>query len=217
MNPFLATDYFTRFSELTPEAATEAIRKLAEQTATDVAALEKNCTPTWEGRVQALTDILEPLGFAWHLLGHMTGVCNNDAWRKAEEELQPLVVRTFLAIGQSRPLYDALRALRDSAGFPALEEGKRRVIEAELRDARDSGVGLDGALKERFNEIAARLAELSTKFSNNTLDATKAFRSSSARKRMSPVFRPPCSPCFRNPTKGPKGPVPRRPKRVRGA
>lgn len=175
MNPFLATDYFPRFSELTPEAATEAIRKLAEQTATDVAALEKNCTPTWEGRVQALTDILEPLGFAWHLLGHMTGVCNNDAWRKAEEELQPLVVRTFLAIGQSRPLYDALRALRDSAGFPALEEGKRRVIEAELRDARDSGVGLDGAQKERFNEIAARLAELSTKFSNNTLDATKAF------------------------------------------
>lgn len=38
-----------------------------------------------------------------------------------------------------------------------------------------SSVGLEGADKERFNEIKMRLAELSTKFSNNVLDATKAF------------------------------------------
>ena len=33
-----------------------------------------------------------------------------------------------------------------------------------------------GADKERFNALAEELSQLSTKFSNNVLDATKAFR-----------------------------------------
>ncbi|MBE9020417.1 M3 family metallopeptidase, partial [Chroococcidiopsidales cyanobacterium LEGE 13417] len=38
-----------------------------------------------------------------------------------------------------------------------------------------SGVGLAGEQRERFNAIQLELAELTTKFSNNVLDATKAF------------------------------------------
>ena len=38
-----------------------------------------------------------------------------------------------------------------------------------------AGVGLVGAAKARFNEIATELAALSTTFGNNILDATKAF------------------------------------------
>jgi oligopeptidase A len=38
------------------------------------------------------------------------------------------------------------------------------------------GVALEGEAKERFNAIQQELAQLSTKFSNNVLDATKAFK-----------------------------------------
>ena len=48
-------------------------------------------------------------------------------------------------------------------------------MESEIRDAELAGVALTGASKERFNEIQKRLAQLSTDFSNNVLDATKAF------------------------------------------
>ena len=37
-------------------------------------------------------------------------------------------------------------------------------------------LGFQGADKERFNRLAEELSQLSTKFSNNVLDATKAFR-----------------------------------------
>lgn len=37
-------------------------------------------------------------------------------------------------------------------------------------------MALQGADKERFNQLAEELSQLSTKFSNNVLDATKAFR-----------------------------------------
>ncbi len=46
---------------------------------------------------------------------------------------------------------------------------------AAIRDAELSGVGLKGEARERFNAIQMELAELSTKFSNHVLDATKAF------------------------------------------
>ena len=37
------------------------------------------------------------------------------------------------------------------------------------------GCRLNGAKKQRFEEVELELAELSTKFTNNVLDATKAF------------------------------------------
>ena len=53
---------------------------------------------------------------------------------------------------------------------------RRRIVESSIRDFELSGVGLEGDTRERFNEIQLELAELSTKFSNNVLDATKAFK-----------------------------------------
>ena len=85
-NPFLSRERFPRFDELTPEAAREALPVLIAETEAKVAALEKKCEPTWDGRVAALTDALEPFSRAWHLVGHMLGVRNSDAWRAAEEE-----------------------------------------------------------------------------------------------------------------------------------
>ena len=40
----------------------------------------------------------------------------------------------------------------------------------------DSGVGLLDSQRESFNKLQLELAELSTKFSNNVLDSTKAFK-----------------------------------------
>jgi hypothetical protein len=49
-------------------------------------------------------------------------------------------------------------------------------VESELRDFVLGGVALEGPQKDRFNKIQQELAQLSTKFSNNVLDATKAFK-----------------------------------------
>ncbi|MGA1354943.1 MAG: M3 family metallopeptidase, partial [Candidatus Limnocylindrus sp.] len=49
------------------------------------------------------------------------------------------------------------------------------MIEQRLRDARLSGIELQGAAQRRFNEIQGELSELSTVFSNHVLDATRAW------------------------------------------
>jgi oligopeptidase A len=56
-------------------------------------------------------------------------------------------------------------------------------VDAAIKDAELSGIGLEGekrvgealSQKDRFNAIQLELAEISTKFSNHVLDATKAF------------------------------------------
>ncbi len=93
----------------------------------------------------------------------------------AYETVQPDVVRAFSRLGQSRPLYEAAKALRDSAEWAALDEAQHRIVDKMILDAELSGVGLDDGARDRFNAIQQELAELSTKFSNHVLDATKAF------------------------------------------
>ena len=44
-----------------------------------------------------------------------------------------------------------------------------------MRSMRLGGVALEGDAKEQYNANQVRLSELSTQFSNNVLDATKAF------------------------------------------
>ena len=50
---------------------------------------------------------------------------------------------------------------------------QQRILETELLSMRNKGVSLNGSMKKEFNSNSERLAELSTLFSNNVLDATK--------------------------------------------
>ena len=84
-------------------------------------------------------------------------------------------MQASMRIAQSEPLYKALVLLKAGAGWGDLDPAEQRVVEASIRDAELAGVGLAGEKKERFERIALELAELSTKFTNNVLDATKAF------------------------------------------
>jgi oligopeptidase A len=91
--------------------------------------------------------------------------------------VQPERVAFSLRLSQSRPLYDALAALKaDGKAFSQLSDARRRAVDAELRDFTLGGVALEGAQKAKFNEVQQELSKLSTQFSNNVLDATKAFK-----------------------------------------
>ncbi len=103
------------------------------------------------------------------------GVKNSPELRQAYETVQPKVVRFWNKLSQSKPLYEAFKALGKSENWHKLEPAQKRIVEAAIRDAELSGVGLEGEQKERFNAIQLELADLSTKFSNHVLDATKAF------------------------------------------
>merc|ERR1712196_286707 len=75
---------------------------------------------------------------------------------------------------QSKTIYGAFQALKDDkAAFAQLTASQKRLVERELMDFRLGGVSLEGKAHDEFNAISQRLADLSTKYSDNVLDSTK--------------------------------------------
>jgi oligopeptidase A len=103
----------------------------------------------------------------------LQGVKDSPELRAAVEEVQPENVALGLRLSQSQPLYKAFKALNEGPAWAQLNPAQQRAVELELRDFKLGGVALEGEAKERFNAIQQELAQLSTKFSNNVLDATK--------------------------------------------
>jgi oligopeptidase A len=174
-NPLLATGGLPRFDEIGPEHVEPGMSALLDELEAAFERFEAEIQPTWQSAVEPLERLGDRLERAWGVVGHLMGVKNSDALREAHEAVQPRVVTLGIRMGQSRPLYDALRTLREGSGWSALDPAQHRIVESLLRDARLSGVGLEGEARERFNAIQLELAELATHFNNHVLDATKAF------------------------------------------
>lgn len=51
--------------------------------------------------------------------------------------------RSSQSTPQSKPLYEAFKAIRDGAGWTALSEAQQRIVEGELRDFVLGGVALE--------------------------------------------------------------------------
>ena len=174
-NPLLFPGGLPPFDEIQAEHVVVGMRQLLAELSSELEALEGAVEPTWDAAVEAPSALGERLGRAWGVVGHLMGVRNSEALRAAHEEVQPEIVAFGLRVAQSPALFGALEALSRSDAFAAMDDTQKRIIESSLRDARLSGVALEGEARERFNAIQSEMAECATKFSNHVLDSTKAF------------------------------------------
>jgi oligopeptidase A len=186
VNPFLEQDDLPRFATIEPNYLTPAVETLLEKLERDFQAMEKELAGKenidYDQVLPEVERMQFPLGYTWGVAGHLNGVKNSDPLREAYEANQPKVVQAMTKFSQSKPLYDALEAIEKKwkeegkdKDDSFLMQQKRRAVEASLLGMKLGGVGLEGAQKERFNEIKMRLAALATTFSNNVLDTTKDF------------------------------------------
>jgi oligopeptidase A len=174
-NPLLKGSGLPPFADITPDQVIPAFNQLLAELDEELSRLEAKVKPTWNDLVEPLNQLTERLGWSWGVVSHLMGVKNSPELREAYESVQPQVVQFFNKLGQSKPIYNAFKQIQASESWQTLDYAQQRIIEAAIRDAELSGVGLEGEARERFNAIQMELAELSTKFSNHVLDATKAF------------------------------------------
>jgi len=174
-NPLLQCSGLPPFDQIKPEQVEPAFNHLLKQLEQELATLEVNLQPTWSDLVEPLENLTEKLNWSWNILNHLMGVKNSPELRASHEKVQPQVIEFITRISQSQPIYQAFKIMQASQDWKSLDLAQQRIIEAAIRDAEFSGVGLAGEERARFNAIQMELAELCTKFSNHVLDATKAF------------------------------------------
>ena len=173
-NALLDWETHPDFSAITPAHVLPAMRAALAASTRDLEALETSRPATWHALLVPLERLSDRVFRTWGLVTHLHNVKNSPALRAAYTEAQPEVVAFANRLGQSRPIFEALTALRESGEFPTFSLALQRTITVLIRDAELQGVGLDADKRERFNQISQELAELSTRFTNNVLDSTQA-------------------------------------------
>lgn len=174
-NPLLIGQGLPPFDKIKTEHIEPAIQILIKEAYQSLDLLEKKAQPSWNELVEPLNKFQEKLSWAWGIVGHLMSVKNSPELRKVYEKLQPEIVEFYNKLSQSEALYKNFKALKASSAYSGFESVQKRIVEAELKDFELSGIGLEKAQREKFNQIQLELAELANKFSNNVLDATKAF------------------------------------------
>ncbi len=180
MPALLAGEGLPEFAAITPDQVKEHIPVLLEDLNTSLGAIEAQLDEAlaagqplaWNAVMEPLHRLGERLRWSWGVVSHLNGVCNTTELREAHASQQAAVVAFGNRAGQSTVIHRALKRLEQQGGLDATQQ---RILAAELRDMELRGVGLEGESREAFNAASQELAELSTRFGNQVLDATNAW------------------------------------------
>ena len=176
MNPLLDFSGLPRFDAFKPDYVTPAVDELL---AAGRAVIERlvaaDTAPAWENFVMPLYDATEKLNRAWGQVGHMNAVMNSPELREVYNANLPKVTQFYTEYGQNQRLFAKFRQLAASPVMATLTAAQRAVIEHELRDFRLGGAELPADKKQRFTEVREKLSALTSRFSDNVLDATNAY------------------------------------------
>ncbi len=175
-NPLLRDSDLPPFAEIRPEHILPAVQQCLEAFRSTVTAIsDPGSVHDFEHVLLATERQEERLGRVWAPVSHLHAVADSPALREAYAVALEKMTAQALQFGQHRPLFEAVKAVYESAQFAGLSQAERALVEHQLRDFRLSGVALEEPARTRFREIGMALSKLTTGFEEAVLDATEAW------------------------------------------
>ena len=172
-NPLAQIDDLPAFDAIRPDHVGPAIRQLLEHADAALTRVVADEFPADWGALSAVLDVAtERLGRAWGSVSHLNSVADSPELRAAFNEMLPLVTAFWTRLGADERLYRKYKAIASDA----LNAEQRQALTNALRGFVLGGAELQADAKDRFAAIQAEHAEHAQKFSENTLDATDAYR-----------------------------------------
>ena len=173
-NPLLDISKLPLFSQIKPEHITPALDVVLHDNRAWLAqTLDSETRFTWNNLVAPMNEAGNRLDRMWSPVSHMNAVVNTDDLRKAYNDNLSRLSDYHTEMGQNAKLYQAMQSIR--AHETGLDAAQQKSLDDSLLGFTLSGVGLPDAQKERFREISQELSQLTSRFSDNVLDATNAW------------------------------------------
>jgi oligopeptidase A len=173
-NPLLQIDSLPDFHKIEAAHARPALEKVLSENRARLAELTVQSNPTFASLVVPVEELSYRLSRVWSPIGHLNAVANSAAMREAYNECLPLLTAYTSELGQNAALSAAYAYVLRHEG-DRLDPTQIKLVENALRDFRLAGVDLPAERKTRYREVMQRLAQLGTKFSENVLDAGRAY------------------------------------------
>ena len=165
------------FSKINPSdierAMDQVLNESREQTKN---LLDATTSYNWDNLVMPLELIEERISKIWSPISHMNSVVNSDDLRDAYNACLPKLSEYSTEMGQNEKLFNAFKQIRASDDFSQMNESQQKIVDNSIRDFRLSGVELVDAEKDRYKEIMQQLSNLTSKYEQNLLDATNAWK-----------------------------------------
>lgn len=160
------------FSKISADEINPSIDQILAHNRERIAAITAQDAPyNWQNFVAPLEHLNEHLSNVWSPISHLNSVLNSDALREAYNLCLPKISAYYTELGQNHDLFNAYQSIDRQQ----LNAAQIKVVDNALRDFRLSGVALDSENQQRFAAIKQRTSELSTKFSENVMDATQGW------------------------------------------
>ncbi|MGV3345239.1 oligopeptidase A [Enterobacteriaceae bacterium LUAb1] len=172
-NPLLSAFTLPPFSAIKPEHVVPAVQNaLAGCRETVERVVSQGAPYRWETLCQPLAESDDHLARIFSPVSHLNSVKNSPELRDVYEQVLPLLSEYSTWVGQHEALYQAYCSLKAGPDYVSLSVAQKKAIDNALRDFELSGIALPKDQQQRYGEIAARLSERGSTYSNHVLDAT---------------------------------------------
>jgi oligopeptidase A len=170
MNPLLKVTFRVPFDQIQASHVEPAIEQLLSDADRQLEATISSDRP-----LHALDTMTENLDYAMSVVRHLEGVATTPELRAAYNAVQPRVSAFYSGIPLNEPLWNSLQRYAATGEAKSLTGTLRRFLVKTMDAFKRHGAELDPPGKARLKEIDVELSELTTKFSENVLDATNAW------------------------------------------
>jgi len=175
-HPFLNRTRPVDWSTLPPESLVADIRLAIETAEVQLASIENLPMElaTYDTVIVGMDVALQDLSDAWSLAGHLSSVRTSTEFREAYNKVLPEVSDFFSGICLREDLWERVREVSDTAPGQ-IDAIHVRHMQETRKDFEEAGANLDEAGKDRLRKIAAKLAAVTQKFTENVLDSSEAW------------------------------------------
>jgi oligopeptidase A len=175
-NPLLNNGGLPAFSQITPNIIQPAIETIVADNRQQIADLVDKGDMSWDGLIKPISLLEDRLSKAWSPVRHLNSVKSSDKLREAYNACLPLLSEYSTEMSQNRQLYQGYRNIADSPAYAELDSAQQKAVDDSLKHFRLGGVDLEGADKQRYQQLQKDLSELQSSFDNNLLDATQSWQ-----------------------------------------
>ncbi len=161
------------FTQINPESIEEDLSLVITENTETINAICAGESVDYENILFALEQVDNKLTKLWSPVSHLNSVMNTEELRLVYTKCLPLLSDYSTEMGQHKGLYQLITVLDEKdLGNNA---SRSKVISNSLKKFKLSGVDLAERQQREFKKLSSALVKLTSKFSDNVLDATNTW------------------------------------------